>query len=71
MAQGASRFVVRQEPLVEAGAVELVLEAVVAGVENAVTYWPHLHALDQLLYRNRSSTCASPLLSRLSTERND
>jgi len=49
MAQGASRFVVRQEPLVEAGAVVLVLEAVVAGVENAVTYWPHLHALNSFI----------------------
>ena len=57
LAQRASRFVGRREPLVEAGAMELVLarlarqprEAVVAGVENAVTDWALLHALKLLV----------------------
>ena len=57
LAQRASRFVGRREPLVEAGAMELVLarlarqpwEAVVAGVENAVTDWAFLHALELLV----------------------
>lgn len=57
LAQRASRFVGRGEPLVEAGAVELVLarlarqsrQVVVAGVENAVTDWALLHALKLLV----------------------
>lgn len=57
LAQRASRFVGRREPFVEAGAVELVLarlacqprQAMVAGVENAVTDWALLHALELLV----------------------
>ena len=57
MAQWASRFVGRREPLVEAGTVELMLaglarqprKAVVARVENAVADWALLHALKLLV----------------------
>ena len=57
LAQRASRFVGRREPLVEAGTVELMLaglarqprKAVVARVENAVTDWALLHALKLLV----------------------
>ena len=57
LAQWASRFVGRREPLVEAGTVELMLaglarqprKAVVARVENAVADWALLHALKLLV----------------------
>ena len=57
LAQRASRFVGRREPLVEAGTVELMLaglarqprKAVVARVENAVADWALLHALKLLV----------------------